>query len=839
MLSAAQSSGDVLLSARIPYTAHVSPSIVRTRAGDYVCAFRLAGIGFEAADEETLNHWHERLNILWRNLASPHVAFWTHLIRRRATTYPAGEFAPGFAADLNHHYRERFSRETLLINEWFVTLVYRPQANALSAFTLKAMARRDAGAQAQELTESLDACGKLADHMSAGLARYRPQRLSVYAHQGRHGSELLEYLSLLINGEPQRVFLPRVPLAESLGTSRLLFGREALEIRTATHTRLAAALGIKEYATPTTPGMLNASLSAPYPLVLSQSFTCLSRAAAQGLLQRQAHRLDNAGDFSRTQAEELHTALDQLTSSHFVMGQHHASLWVHSDDAPVGQGAGHHFLLRQLNDRVAHARAWASDAGLTIAREDLALEAAYWAQLPGQFASRPRHAPITSRNWSALSAFHNYPSGRANGNAWGEAVTVLTTPARSPFYFSFHAARGFGEEQGNREGAGAGENPHNNKGGDVGHTLICGPTGSGKTVLIGFLLSMLTRQGVTQVVFDKDHGLEILVRALGGEYRALINGVSTGFNPLQLDPTGANMEFLRLWLRTLLGGAALSATQTADLDQALRGTIQLALPSRRLSRLIEFLDPTDGEGLFARLSPWCASTGGEWAWVFDHPQDHIADALTGSQSPTLIGFDVTDFIDHSGLRTPITLYLFHLVRQLLDGRRLVCWLDEFWRLLADPAFEAFAKEGPKTWRKLNGLMVFATQSASDVLASPISRTIVEQTATQIYFPNAQAQTSDYRDGLGLSAREFRLVREAMNPSSRSFLIKQGHDSVVAELDLRTATDVTVISGRAHTVALLHRLIDECGDAPSDWLPAFLQAVQSPAPNPTPDSRSAP
>ena len=84
------------------------------------------------------------------------------------------------------------------------------------------------------------------------------------------------------------------------------------------------------------------------------------------------------------------------------------------------------------------------------------------------------------------------------------------------------------------------------------------------------------------------------------------------------------------------------------------------------------------------------------------------------------------------------MYLFHLVRQMLDGRRLVCWMDEFWRLLQDPAFESFAKDGPKTWRKLNGVMCLATQSAGDVLESPISRTIIEQTPTKIFFPNADA-----------------------------------------------------------------------------------------------------
>ena len=71
-------------------------------------------------------------------------------------------------------------------------------------------------------------------------------------------------------------------------------------------------------------------------------------------------------------------------------------------------------------------------------------------------------------------------------------------------------------------------------------------------------------------------------------------------------------------------------------------------------------------------------------------------------------------------------------------------MDEFWRLLGDPAFENFAKDGPKTWRKLNGVMCVATQSASDVLDSPISRTIIEQTPTKILFPNPDANAARIR-----------------------------------------------------------------------------------------------
>jgi type IV secretion system protein VirB4 len=447
---------------------------------------------------------------------------------------------------------------------------------------------------------------------------------------------------------------------------------------------------------------------------------------------------------------------------------------------------------------------------MTVAREDLALEAAFWAQLPGNFPMRPRKAPITSRNFAAMVPFHNYPAGRATGNHWGEALTVLVTSAHSPFHFSLHASDPMDPEGGSRK--------------DTGHTLICGPTGSGKTVFIGFLVAMLTRQGATQIIFDKDRGLEILVRALGGEYCPLKNGEPTGFNPLKLPPTPLNVEFLKAWLRVLVrpGSGSLTVRQQADLDQALRGTLALQLPARRLSRLMEFLDSTDSEGLYARLSPWCEAVGGDYAWVFDNADDVVVPRLAGH---AIVGFDVTDFLDHQMCRTPVTLYLFHLVRHLLDGRRLVCWMDEFWRLLADPAFESFAKDGPKTWRKLNGVMALATQSASDVLGSPISRTIIEQTPTKVFFPNADANAEDYCRGFGLTEREFRLIKEQLEPGSRRFLVKQGHQSVVCELDLKGFdAELAVISGRRSSVDIVNELVAGHGSDPNLWLPLFHERV---------------
>ncbi|MGA2840420.1 MAG: VirB4 family type IV secretion/conjugal transfer ATPase [Steroidobacteraceae bacterium] len=806
---------EIMAAERVPYAAHVAPHVVRTTLGDYLQTFRLGG-GFETNDDSELNNWHERLNVLWRNIAGPNVALWTHVVRRRAPVGSIGAASPAprrghyFADRLLVRYQQRIFGATLMQNEIYLSVLYRPAAGLATGLVSRVLARTERDGTQRELAEALDACEKLSQTLRASLQRYEPELLGCYEYSKAWYSSLLEYLGLLINGEWQRMPLRRAPLSQMLASTRLLFGSETIEYRSPTETRVGAMLGIKEYPTPTSVGMYDQLLSAPFSFVLTQSFAFLTKATSQALLQRQFNRMANAGDFAVSQAAELKDALDALTSNDFVMGDHHFALQVLAD---IGEGGDTTpaSRLKVLNDGVALARSLLADTGMLVAREDLALEAAFWAQLPGNFPVRPRKSPITSRNLAAMAPFHNYPMGRAAGNHWGDALTVLITSARSPYYFSLHASDPGDPDGGSRK--------------DTGHTLICGPTGSGKTVLIGFLISMLARQDVTQIVFDKDRGLEILVRALGGEYLPLRNGTPTGFNPLQLPVTPANVEFLKTWLHELCamqGGNAMTAGSVrdlSDLDQALRGTLALDASARRLSRLVEFLDPTDPEGLHARLSRWCESGRGEYAWVFDNPVDTLASRLPDR---SVIGFDVTEFLDHALTRAPITLYLFHLVRQLLDGRKLVCWMDEFWRLLADPAFEAFAKDGPKTWRKLNGVMCLATQSASDVLQSPISRTLVEQTPTKIFFPNADASFQEYTEGFGLTSQEFRLLKEQLEPGSRMFLVKQAHHSVVCQLDLKDFDgELKVISGRVAEVTRMSELIRARGADPAAWLPIFM------------------
>jgi type IV secretion system protein VirB4 len=795
------------LALRIPYTAQVSEHVVRTRFGHYVQVLQLSGASFECADVAELNAWHERWNVLYRSISSPNLAMWTHLVRHREYSYPQGEFENAFARCLNERYRARIAGERLMRNDLYLSLVYRPTSGAATGIAARILAKsRPAGLQ-QEIAEAVDACEKMRDTVLATLAHYEPEPLGLYEHNGHYYSRVLEFLSSLVDGEMRPVPLPRAPLHQAIGTSRPSFGLETLEFRTATETRLGAILGIKEYATPTAPGVFNGLLSAPFPLVLTQSFSFLKKGTGQSLLVRQYNQMTNAGDFAHSQAEELKGALDSLASGEFVMGDHHLNLLVLADASETVDPKNDSWRLKVLNDRVALARDLLADAHVVVAREDLALEECFWGQLPGAFNRRPRKAPITSRNFAGMSPFHNYATGRPDGNHWGEATTVFISSAGSAYHYGPHASDPDDPDGGSRK--------------DIGHTLVCGPTGSGKTVVIGFLVAMLTRQQTTQIILDKHRGLEILVRALGGEYLALRNGYPTGFNPLQLEPTPFNFQFLKTWLRSLAqapGQPVLTVREQADLDQALHGTLALERSHRRLSRLVEFLDSTDPEGVFARLSRWC--DGGDEAWVFDNAEDVVVPRL---EQNAIFGFDGTDFLSNDITRPPVTLYIFHLVKQLLDGRRLVFWVDEFARWLADSAFTAMSKDSLQTMRKLEGCFMAAAQSASNIRESSIARTIIEQTATKILFPTTDATREDYIDLFGLSEREYRLIKDELLPGSRMFLLKRGRHSAVCQLDLKGFdAELAVISGRATSVEFLHQLVDQYGSEPEQWLPRFCE-----------------
>ena len=192
-----------------------------------------------------------------------------------------------------------------------------------------------------------------------------------------------------------------------------------------------------------------------------------------------------------------------------------------------------------------------------------------------------------------------------------------------------------------------------------------------------------------------------------------------------------------------------------------------------------------------------------------------------SMDQRVMGFDMGEILNDSQSLPPVLLYLFHRIASTLTGVPTMIVLEEAWALFKHPLFASKIEDWLKTFRKLNAVLIFATQSVEDAIRSTISPTLVSQTATHIYFPNPKA-TDEYRSVFKLSEKELHLIQENLDKESRYFLLKQGRDSVVARADFAGMRDVlSVLSGRAETVARLDKIRSEVGDDPAAWLPRFM------------------
>ncbi|GLV27381.1 hypothetical protein TomTYG45_38050 [Sphingobium sp. TomTYG45] len=226
---------------------------------------------------------------------------------------------------------------------------------------------------------------------------------------------------------------------------------------------------------------------------------------------------------------------------------------------------------------------------------------------------------------------------------------------------------------------------------DVGHTMVIGPTGGGKTVLVNFLMAQAEKTGARQIFIDKDRGAQIFVAASGGTYLTLANGMPTGFSPLKaLADTSEDRAWLSLWIRQLVrvDGRPISVAEERRIDEGIAAVMKLPPAARSLDALRTMLGMADDSGVGARLEKW--TSRGSLGWVFDNDEDEMR------LDARFIGFDMTDFLENGDIRTPLMLYLFHRIDKMLTGDRTIIVIDEFWKALGDGAFRSFAQDGLKT-----------------------------------------------------------------------------------------------------------------------------------------------
>lgn len=783
--------------AYISLSSVVAPGVVMCRSGELCATWYARGITFETADDEDIEAGTSLLNTLYRTISRSDYAVQFHRLRRPITD----ELTPcddhGFARELSRKYNRKVGHERLMATELYVTLICKKRSLIRK--------RRKADEIREELADRIEEFSKIAGQFARSLSRFGVRRLGEYTRNGVRFSEQLSLYNFLLTGIMQPVRIPSCPLYRALAPAQIFIDTDMLEIQSGGQRRFMQSVELKDYTQGTFSGILDGLLYPdigslnPYVFVETQTFCFLSRNEGQKFLQQQQSRLLSAQDAGVSQIEAMSDAIDGVVNGDFSMGEYSYTLCVFGDDEPTTR--------KNTQDAVKKLQ----DEGFLPFVSTLAVTAAWYSQLPCSFEFRPRVARLTSRNFAELAPLHNFGSGKRDGNPWGEALALLQTPSDQPFYFNFHTSP-------------AGENSFDKK--TLGNTTVIGTSGSGKTVLLNFMLSMAQkyRDGthkLTVVFFDKDRGAEIAIRAMRGGYLSVLNGHPTGFNPFQLEATDENIQFLIRFMKLLisLDGHSISTYEELNLNDAVKAVMEMPRELRRMSLIPQYLpEGTTREerenSLSKRLRRWVDN--GDLAWVFDNPVDE----LDFNRYPNF-GIDGTEFLDNPQVRTPLAYYLLYRMEQVIDGRRFIFVMDEFWKWLLDEAFSDFAFNKLKTIRKQNGLGIFATQSPSDVIESPIAKAVIEQSATQIFLPNPRADRQDYVEGFKVTNAEFDIIR-GLAEDSRMMLIKQGHHSVICRLDLGQFRDeLKVLSGSTDNILLTEELRAQYGDDPDLWLPAFL------------------
>lgn len=792
----------------IPFGSMVAPGVVKLRnGGGYLAVWRLDGIAFETADADYIHQRKIALHHFIRSLGGGRFALWSHKVRRRVRARLSGTYQNDFARSFSERYYASFEAHLAdggdalhpqMTTELYLSVIYRPDAS-LQAKLLNRLATRTRTELWERVTSELAALEDLGRQLETSLLRYGPERLSSHARDGIVYSELASFLGLLINGVWEDIALMDGPLGEYLPTSRLLFGDHngMLEIWHPTQHKFAGFMDFLDYPKRSEPGMNNAILYSDFEYIETQSFSMLNKFDALAALDRQQGHMIAADDAAESEIAEMNQARESLVGGEIEMGEYHYSLAIFGP------------TLKDVAGHMADARTALQDGpGFKMAVIDVIPECAWFAQLPGNWRMRPRESTLTSRNFVSLSPFHNFAQGKRTGNPWGEALALMQTPSGQPFYVNHHVS------------------PEDHDATDEkkpGNTIVIGQTGVGKTALVcGLMLLALKYHGLRGIFFDKNRGAEICIRRAGGVYNALKRGKPTGFSPCQLPLTETNIAFCEQLLGLLAGPAPLgcAAAEDVEISLAVRTVMSASIPFelRRLSGVWQNLTVrAGGNSLRDRLHKWVGN--GRLSWVFDNSR-HTHDLSDPSIS--IHGYDYTDFMDDQELCAPVVAMLLHLTENMIDGRPFIYWMEEFWKALMDPYFTKFAHDKQKTIRKQSGLGVFITQSPADALEHPISRTLIEQSVTQIYLPNPSADHDDYVDGFKVTEQEFNIIRN-LGEDSRSFLFKQGHRSAILRYDLSGMPDMlNILSGSLDNVELLDAIREEVGDDSEVWEP-ILQA----------------
>jgi len=759
--------------------------IILTKEFEFISTWEIKGIAFEVENNERQDYINRSLSNIFTSFCNDNIAFYFHQSRYDVDTKLKANYDNKYLQEINDLYYKSFTSGSSKQTSLYLTMIYNPFLNKLDKRQFKKLSDDK---YKNELLNLIDKFKDYSNKLEANLSKFQAKKLIIYKEKEKLFSKQLEFYNYLIGGKFLKTRALNAPINEYLigGLKNIQFAQNLIQLNNDGSKKFAQAIEIKDYTSETFCGILDALMYLDVNYTITQSFTPMSKVKAKELIKKQQKHFKSSNDDSVTQEVQFYIALDRLTNGEICFGDYHFSLVVFAQS------------IKQTKENSNKVITSLQDVGLQVSLADIHLPHVYFSQIPSNYALRARVSPIMNENFASLIALHNFPKGREKNNPWGDAITVLKTPSKQPYYFNLHAQKS------------------NNDFGDftLANFLVLGQSGGGKTAFLQFLNNQLLKYAykdtfpanipnhlkkMTLIYLDKDYGAMGNILSSGGRYISIQNGVATGFNPFMVASTKENIRKLQILMKVIvtLNGEILKTSEEKELSQAIDNIMKNNIEDRTygISLLLENLtdDNSDENSLKQRLSLW--KKGAKYGWVFDNEKD----LLDFPDDISIFGIDGTEFLNDPDVSAPISSYILWRVLDLLDGRRFALQIDEFWQWLANDlvANETFNKL--KTIRKENGFIGMASQSVEDVLKLSIARAIVEQTSTHIFFPNEKANEEDYIKGLGCTQEEYLTIKN-FNPANYPFMVKRSGETAIVNLDLSTLgkENISIIStGTVH------------------------------------------
>ncbi len=760
----------------LPWAALVEKGVVLNKDGSFQRTARIRGPDLDSAVPAELVAVTGRLNNAFRRLGSGWAIF-VEAERHTANHYPESSFPDAASALVDAERKASFEEAGAHFEStYFLTFTYlSPAEEAARAERWLFEGRETNGLNPQEvLTGFIDRTDRILQLIEA----FMPECIWL------DDAGTLTFLHSTVSTNRHRVRVPETPLyLDALLADQPLAG--GLEPRLGDqHLRVLTITG---FPTATTPGLLDDLNRLAFPYRWSTRAILMDKTDATKLLTRIrrqwfAKRKSLAAILKEVmtneqsalvdtdaanKAADTDLALQQLGADHAGIAYVTATVTVWDSDSKIADEK-----LR-LVEKVIQGR------DFTCLPETINAVDAWLGSLPGHVYANVRQPPV-----STLNLAHMIPSSAVwagperDDHLSSPPLLYGKTEGSTPFRFSLHV-------------------------GDVGHTLVVGPTGAGKSVLLALMALQFRRYRNSQVfAFDFGGSIRAACLAMGGDWHDLGGGLTEGssvsLQPLARIDAAAERSWSADWIAAILmrEGVTVNPEVKDHIWTALTSLASAPVDERTLTGLSVLLQSND---LKQALRPFCI--GGAHGRLLDAEGEQLgSSSIQAFETEGLIG---------TGAAPAVLAYLFHRIDDRLDGSPTLIIIDEGWLALDDEGFAGQLREWLKTLRKKNASVVFATQSLSDIDGSAIAPAIIESCPTRLLLPNERAiepQIAGTYRRFGLNDRQIEILARAT--SKRDYYCQSRRGNRLFELGLsEVALALCATSSKTDQTAIAHILAD--------------------------------